>query len=217
MTRTDDTSQATAHSPEPWHSEPLQADNGGSIAICNRQQGILAVIPPLNEDEEPDEATAQREPCDEANARRICAAVNACKGLSTESLERGVVAELRHALATLLDAAGDLDAAIDGATDQFDDERPRLDAAIRSARAALDEGMEMDIHELLASRRQIALVWSVEDVQGLRPELTDGQAWEVLRQVERRHDAELGVTWLTLELTAEDEFGPAPETDAQEA
>jgi hypothetical protein len=149
----------------------------------------------------------------DANARRICAAVNACKGIPTEALERGVVAGLRHALGTLLDAAGDLDAAIDGATDQFDDERARLDAAIRSARAALDDGMEIDVHELLAARRQIALVWSVEDVQGLRPDLTEEQAWEVLRQVERRHDAELGVTWLTLECVAEDEFGPAPETD----
>jgi hypothetical protein len=90
---------------------------------------------------------------------------------------------------------------------------PGWTPAIRSARAALDDGMETDVHELLAARRQIALVWSVEDVQGVRPDLTEEQAWEVLRPVERRHDSELGVTWLTLELFAEDEFGPAPETD----
>src|SRR5262245_3648148 len=98
MTHTDHTKTATAHSPEPWHFEPLQADKGGSIAICNRQQGMLAVIPPLNEDDEPDEATAKRDPCDEANARRIVAAVNACEGVSTEALEQGVVRELAEAL-----------------------------------------------------------------------------------------------------------------------
>jgi hypothetical protein len=65
---------AFTHAPGPWHIEPLQADQGGSIAICNRQQGILAVIPPLNDDDEPDEATAQRDPHDQANARLIAAA-----------------------------------------------------------------------------------------------------------------------------------------------
>jgi hypothetical protein len=105
MTNTDDTQPSTAHSPEPWHVEPLQADHGGSIAICNREQGILAVIPPLNEDDEPDESTTLRHPCDEANARRICAAVNGCQGISTEALEQGVVRELLEALRDLL---GDL-------------------------------------------------------------------------------------------------------------
>ncbi|HJT77875.1 MAG TPA: hypothetical protein VJ739_11800 [Gemmataceae bacterium] len=86
------------HAPEPWHTEPLQADNGGSIAICNRQQGILAVIPPLNEDDVPDQTTAQRAPGDEANARRIVAAVNACTGLPVQALEEGVVADMLAAL-----------------------------------------------------------------------------------------------------------------------
>ena len=128
---------AKTHAPEPWHTEPFQADDGGSIAICNTQHGVLAVIPPLNEDDEPDEATAQRDPCDEANARRICAAVNACAGIPTEALEQGVVGDLRQALDGLLTAAADLDAAIDGVTDQFDDERAGLDAAYQTAHAAV--------------------------------------------------------------------------------
>jgi hypothetical protein len=52
MSITNDTKEAAAHSPAPWHIEALQADSGGSIAICNRQQGMLAVIPPLNEDDD---------------------------------------------------------------------------------------------------------------------------------------------------------------------
>ncbi len=100
MTDTDDAKPAAPHSPEPWHIEPLVADHGASIAICNRHEGILAVIPPLNEDDEPDEATAQRDPHDAANARRMVAAVNACQGIGTEALEQGVVRELLEALET---------------------------------------------------------------------------------------------------------------------
>ena len=51
-----------------------------------------------------------------------------------------MIAELRHVLGELLTAAGDLDAAIDGATDQFDAERAKLNAAIRAAQSALDAG-----------------------------------------------------------------------------
>jgi hypothetical protein len=63
----------------------------------------------------------------------------------------------------------------------------------------------------------ISLGWSVEDVREVRPDLTDEQAWEVLQQVQRRHDANVGVNWYTLEYFAEELFGGAPETDAQEA
>ena len=45
--------------------------------------------------------------------------------------------DLLKAIAKLLDAAGDLDAAIDGATDQFDDERCDLAAAMHAAMAAI--------------------------------------------------------------------------------
>jgi hypothetical protein len=36
-----------------------------------------------------------------ANVRRICTAVNACAGLSTEALEQGAVAEMLNALLIL--------------------------------------------------------------------------------------------------------------------
>jgi hypothetical protein len=69
---------------------------------------------------------------------------------------------------------------------------------------------DIDIHALLADRKQIALVWSIEDVQEVRPDLTDKQAWEVLQQVKSGHDATLGVNWETLEWAAQDLFGDAP-------
>lgn len=62
------------------------------------------------------------------------------------------------------------------------------------------------VHELLAQRRQIALIWSVEDVLEIRPDLTGEQAWRVLRVCDSRMDCNLGVTWETLELVADTEF-----------
>jgi hypothetical protein len=72
---------------------------------------------------------------------------------------------------------------------------------------------ELDIDAILAERRQIAVIWSVEDVQQVRPDLTDDQAWEVLQQVDRKHDAELGINWLTLECFADELFPKPDETN----
>ena len=63
-----------------------------------------------------------------------------------------------------------------------------------TAEANTDGGLpdpaEIDVHVLLAPRRQIASIWSIEDVQEVRPDLTDDQAWEVLQQVEREQFGE---------------------------
>jgi hypothetical protein len=75
---------------------------------------------------------------------------------------------------------------------------------------------DIDIHALAAERKQIALLWGIEDVQAVSPDLSDDQAWDVLREVDRKHDAELGVNWLTLECFAESLFGDTPETEQGE-
>jgi hypothetical protein len=90
---------------------------------------------------------------------------------------------------------------------------PHLRSAIALANEQQTEHHEIDIHAILAERRKIALVWCIEDVQAVRPDLTDEQAWEVLQAVKRQHDATIGVSWLTLECVAEDLFGPNLETD----
>lgn len=71
----------------------------------------------------------------------------------------------------------------------------------------------IDIDEVLASRRHIAHIWCVEDVLQVRPDLNDDQAWEVLQEVRRRLDSDIGISWLTLEVRADDLF-PRPETQA---
>lgn len=48
-------------------------------------------------------------------------------------------------------------------------------------------------------KTQIAIIWSIEDVQGISPSLTNEEAMNVLANVKRKHDCNLGVTWDTLE------------------
>lgn len=69
---------------------------------------------------------------------------------------------------------------------------------------------ELDVHDLLAERRQIADVWGTEDVRSVRPDLTADQAWEVLRAVKRYHDDQFGITWEVLDHHAESLY-PEPE------
>ncbi|HWB10545.1 MAG TPA: hypothetical protein VG826_15050 [Pirellulales bacterium] len=118
---------------------------------------------------------------------------------------------LKEALAWLATAAEDLEAAMDGVTTEFTREREELAAACRHARDALATGAELDVHRLLAARRQVAVVWNIEDVQQLRPDLSDDQAWEVLEQAYDVHDCEWGFTWTHLETVADDMF-PKPST-----
>ena len=59
---------------------------------------------------------------------------------------------------------------------------------------------------MVNNQRQIAIVWSVEDVQEVRPDLTDKQCMAVLEMVKRNHDAQYGVTWETLKMYAEEQF-----------
>ena len=212
MTKNENARQATTHTPEPWTEEYLPYISGtGTDIPCYR-------IHPYDASEEYICETNEHldDELQYANARRIVAAINACQGISTEALERGIIADLWHILGEIVTAGGDLDAAIDGATDQFDAERNRLNAALRAAQAVLGGGMEINVHQLLAGRKQIAAIWNVEDVQGIRPDLTDDQAWELLEEVSRKHDAECGISRTTLEIIADELFGPAPETATEE-
>lgn|GEM_PF-6445961 len=58
--------------------------------------------------------------------------------------------------------------------------------------------------------RSISLVWSIDDVRSFRPDLTDDELMAVLERVKSRHDMEMGVSWTTVEIHA-DELYPKPE------
>lgn len=68
----------------------------------------------------------------------------------------------------------------------------------------------IDIRAELTKRRQIAAVWSVADVQGIRPESSGDQAWSVLQAAARRFDAEIGINWHVLKVFADELFGAGP-------
>jgi hypothetical protein len=70
---------------------------------------------------------------------------------------------------------------------------------------------DVDVHELLAQNRCIAHIWGTEDVQEVRPDLDDDQAWQVLQHIERRLDAQYGISWNTIEIVADELYGPKPE------
>lgn len=71
---------------------------------------------------------------------------------------------------------------------------------------------EIDVHQLLAARREVAVIWSIEDVQEVRPDLTDDQAWEVLKRCYDKHDCEGGFTWQYIEDVADIMFPEQPST-----
>jgi hypothetical protein len=56
-------------------------------------------------------------------------------------------------------------------------------------------------------RDSITIEWHIDDVQEVRPDLTDEQAREVLFAAKRYHDAEQGINWDVLKAHADFIFG----------
>ena len=96
-----------------------------------------------------------------------------------------------------------------------DNYEPHLRAALANCRAA--EAAEPDTATSRDADQEISISWSTEDVQSVRPDLSDDQAWQVLQSVEHDHDANIGVNWNVLECHAKWLFGDAPETNSEEA
>ena len=57
----------------------------------------------------------------------------------------------------------------------------------------------------------IAVVWHVDDVLRVRPDLSREQAWIVLRHAHYRHDADIGINWEVLATHAEGLFAEREE------
>jgi hypothetical protein len=73
---------------------------------------------------------------------------------------------------------------------------------------------ERNLNDLLFENRLIAHIWSVEDVQFVRPDLNAKEAWAVLKQLGKDLDSSRGITWDTLNEAATDLFGKPRERDA---
>ena len=61
--------------------------------------------------------------------------------------------------------------------------------------------------------RQIAIIWDIDDVQSIRPDLDDDEAMQVLSAVDNKHDATIGVNWDVLEFWADELY---PQEDEEE-
>lgn len=54
---------------------------------------------------------------------------------------------------------------------------------------------------------EICIKWHILDVKNVRPDLTDEECREVLKNVLKYHDADVGVSWYTLEHWADELYG----------
>ena len=87
----------------------------------------------------------------------------------------------------------------------------RIDQVLRVAGIPEEYAFDIDIHEVLAQERKIAHMWGIEDVQDLRPDLDEEQAWQVLQRIWRDLDSRDGISWDTIGNTATELYGPKPE------
>jgi hypothetical protein len=88
------------HTPGPWAIRGDRDDCDGLSVIQQATGRLICVV----------ESTFGYATADEADARRIAAAVNACEGIRTEALEAGVLRQMREAIERLAyDARGDQD------------------------------------------------------------------------------------------------------------
>ena len=76
---------------------------------------------------------------------------------------------------------------------------------------------DVDVHDLLAQHRAIALLWDADMLLSHYKHLTAGQAWEVLRECERHYTAEAGLTWDDVAETVTEMFPDPAETRRREA
>lgn len=49
---------------------------------------------------------------------------------------------------------------------------------------------------------KISIVWMIDDIKEVRPDLTDKQCSEVLDSLKNDHDATVGINWETIDVVA---------------
>ncbi len=88
-----------------------------------------------------------------------------------------------------------------------------------TAQDAAEEDKDFSTQAIRAELRAhgyVASIWHVDDLKGLRPDLTDEQAMQALEAVERNHDADIGINWEVLRVNA-DILYPEPDEPDDDA
>lgn len=90
----------------------------------------------------------------------------------------------------------------------------RYESSLREAvKSPVEDGVvpsHLDLNRLHTERKEIGVVWMIDDVTSIRPDLTEEQAWAVLLEADRYHDATIGINWDVLHYHAQSLFGDAP-------
>jgi hypothetical protein len=55
----------------------------------------------------------------------------------------------------------------------------------------------------MSSKKFIRIKWHIDDVLSVRPDLTDLQAYQVLEDIKKNHDATIGVNWEVIEIVSD--------------
>ena len=100
MKSTNNAHQRTSYTPGPWH---YQMEYRITTIFAPDQTGNNPRGTYIAEIDGQDVGRFTTSEQHEANARRICAAVNACEGIPTDALESGPVRELLKLIAETLD------------------------------------------------------------------------------------------------------------------
>ena len=74
----------------------------------------------------------------------------------------------------------------------------------------IDDEQEVDLEQLCEENRQVAVIWTTDHVETVRPDLSAEQAWEVLKLCRARWDSRQAIDWEVIEKTAAELFGKQP-------
>jgi hypothetical protein len=72
-----------------------------------------------------------------------------------------------------------------------------------------EDEFDIDLDKMLEEERKIAVIWTIAHVKEMRPDLSDDQAWEVLKLCRARWGSCQGIDWQTITGTADDLY-PRP-------
>ena len=205
MTKANQRPPVLSHTPGPW-------DYDMDFIVAPDPNGVhrdIYIAEITHADDEGRMASPEQQ---DANRRLVAAAPNLYEAAKAPKLDAA-----HDRLSELLenpDAGNDdiREAVVDLCTVLVEHHEARK-AALLKATGNREPGI--DIHRLLAARRQIAVIWSVEDVQSVRRDLSVDQAWQVLHRYERVQDCDTAHTWQVIEFVANQLFPTTDEGDGQ--
>lgn len=73
-----------------------------------------------------------------------------------------------------------------------------------------EDEFDFDLDEVLEEQRQIAILFTIDDVKEIRPDLTDDQAWQVLKNCRTRFRQCQSIDCEAIQMHTQELYGPPP-------